>query len=234
MWSVTKRKDPSKTKGILMEYCDRDLYDVISSQEYPLTNSSFVDLCQLSLRISRAVAMMHELKEPLCHLDLKPGNILIQGRLAPKITDFGLAKKSGSSFSGPRGTLPYMAPEQFDVNVDSVSPIMDAWSLGAMLTEMFYGKEANLFRTNSDVAYVESHFQDSEKYAGFFTIFKEIGQKMTCQLCLYPSVDEVLKGLLNISTEDRWTARQAVDSLERILNRPIPVSSNIPIGSILG
>jgi hypothetical protein len=74
------------------------------------------------------------------HRDLKPANVLVgrfEGRLRAKIADFGLAKNAGlgghagMTQSGQMlGTLPFMAPEQFE-NARDVTPSMDIYSLGA-------------------------------------------------------------------------------------------------------
>ena len=35
---------------------------------------------------------IHELEEPICHLDLKPDNILLDKDMVPKIADFSLSR----------------------------------------------------------------------------------------------------------------------------------------------
>ena len=76
------------------------------------------------------------------HRDLKPGNVMIDGRGDVRITDFGLAGAIGG-FAGAEirvGTPAYMAPEQIegrDVTVRS-----DLYALGLVLYELFSGKPA--------------------------------------------------------------------------------------------
>jgi serine/threonine-protein kinase len=76
------------------------------------------------------------------HRDLKPGNVMIDGRGRAKITDFGLAvgvddDKGGAEVSG---TPAYMAPEQLAGKGSSVQS--DIYALGLVLYELFTGRKA--------------------------------------------------------------------------------------------
>jgi WD40 repeat protein/tRNA A-37 threonylcarbamoyl transferase component Bud32 len=74
----------------------------------------------------------------IVHRDLKPANILIDLQGQPKLTDFGLAKRThdASDKTGAGqilGTPTYMSPEQAQGNSSGVGPASDIYGLGALL-----------------------------------------------------------------------------------------------------
>ena len=74
-------------------------------------------------------------KEGICHLDIKPENILFGGDMEVKIADFGLARFDGSN--QPQllaGTTYYTAPEIIDGKVGD--HLSDIYSLGVVLWEI--------------------------------------------------------------------------------------------------
>ena len=77
----------------------------------------------------------------IVHRDVKPHNILLEGRDRAFLTDFGLAKALGDSgvLSGISiaGTVEYMSPEQW--RGASVGPAADVYSLGCVLYEALTG-----------------------------------------------------------------------------------------------
>ena len=78
----------------------------------------------------------------IVHRDIKPENILMDGD-TPKITDFGLARstrlKAVSNSWDVKGTMPYMAPEQFADFRKARIPA-DVYSLGKVLFEAVSGR----------------------------------------------------------------------------------------------
>ncbi|MBF6024470.1 WD40 repeat domain-containing serine/threonine protein kinase [Lysobacter niastensis] len=89
--------------------------------------------------IAEAVDYAHRLG--VLHLDLKPGNVLINEDGEPLVADFGLARRLEQALEHLRvsGTPGYMAPEQAQLDGPALSPATDVWALGAMLYEMLTG-----------------------------------------------------------------------------------------------
>lgn len=94
---------------------------------------------RLMAKVARAVQYAH--KEGVLHRDLKPGNILLDGRGEPLVSDFGLARCEETSSQLTRslasfGTPGYIAPEQADGPAAQLTPAADIYSLGAILFEL--------------------------------------------------------------------------------------------------
>jgi serine/threonine protein kinase/TPR repeat protein len=97
--------------------------------------------------VTEAVAYAHD--RGVVHRDLKPGNVLMNrhddpGLGRPMVCDFGLAKVLSDSAAMTKvgaqmGTMPYMAPEQFQGTTD-ITPAADVFALGVLLWRLLAGK----------------------------------------------------------------------------------------------
>jgi serine/threonine protein kinase/lipopolysaccharide biosynthesis regulator YciM len=118
----------------------------------------FVPVCQ---------AVQHAHQKGVIHRDLKPSNVLValaDGRPAPKVIDFGVAKATQQKltertlFTGVGqvvGTLEYMAPEQAEPNNLDIDTRADVYSLGVVLYELLAGSPPFTSRQLRGAAYSE-------------------------------------------------------------------------------
>ncbi|MBP7274837.1 MAG: serine/threonine protein kinase [Kiritimatiellae bacterium] len=92
----------------------------------------------------------HEHK--LLHRDIKPGNILMDAKGEPHLSDLGLAQSllelSSPATQGPLGTANYMSPAQAEGR--AATPQDDIYSLGATLYTMVTGQIPYEDRTPED------------------------------------------------------------------------------------
>jgi serine/threonine protein kinase len=93
-------------------------------------------------KVACAVEYAHS--RGVLHRDIKPGNILLNDRGEPLVSDFGLAKmldandltRSLTTF----GTAGFIAPEQAGDAAADLTPAADVYSLGAVLFNLLAGR----------------------------------------------------------------------------------------------
>jgi serine/threonine protein kinase len=103
---------------------------------------------RLSLFAAVCDAVQFGHQHGVIHRDLKPGNILVNPRGAPKVIDFGVARSSDpdrarithdSSGGELVGTLHYMSPEQC-AGEAAIDIRTDVYSLGVVLYQLMCGR----------------------------------------------------------------------------------------------
>jgi len=104
---------------------------------------------ELFMRVCEGVQHAHQ--KAIIHRDLKPSNILVtevDGRAAPKIIDFGVAKALTQGLTAETmytragtlvGTPEYMSPEQALSSGEDIDTRSDVYSLGIIFYELLAG-----------------------------------------------------------------------------------------------
>ena len=120
----------------ITEYCDRHRLTIAERLRV------FVGVCE---------GVQHAHQKAIIHRDLKPSNVLVteqDGRAAPKIIDFGVAKATAQRLTERSlfteqgvliGTPEYMSPEQAKMTAEDVDTRTDVYALGVVLYELLVG-----------------------------------------------------------------------------------------------
>jgi len=107
---------------------------------------------RLELFMHVCEGVQHAHQKAIIHRDLKPSNILVtevDGRAAPKIIDFGVAKALGQKLTADTvfthvgeiiGTPEYMSPEQAYSSGEDIDTRTDVYSLGVIFYELLAGE----------------------------------------------------------------------------------------------
>lgn len=130
---------------IAMEYFpDGSLSD--SLQEISALDDSVEIAQRLLTDLLTALVAAH--RASIFHLDIKPANVLLDGRGGFVLTDFGISMPQASnSFEKVRtpgaGTMGYRAPEQADREIRGVDARTDLWGVAATVWSVMAGIKLN-------------------------------------------------------------------------------------------
>src|SRR5213594_4994952 len=95
------------------------------------------------VKVARGVEYAHS--RGVLHRDIKPGNVMLNDRDEPLVSDFGLAKLLDGNNDLTRslttfGTAGFIAPEQAGHAAVDFTPVADMYSLGAVLFNLLAGR----------------------------------------------------------------------------------------------
>ena len=156
-------------------------------------------------------ALDHAHGRQVVHRDLKPENVMVTSDGRVKLTDFGIAKATGTVSAGSFrtatgmtvGTPNYMAPEQ--AMGQEVGPWTDLYSAGVMAFEMFVG---------------EVPFHDTEEPVA--VLMRQINDPVPAPRSVNPELDPAISDwierlLVKDPDERIRSAHDAWDELEEIV-----------------
>src|SRR5436305_1643455 len=121
-----------------MKFVEGGQLDAVASRETMPPRRA----AELIAKVARTVHYAHE--HHILHRDIKPGNILLDQKGEPHLTDFGLARLVETESTVTRtmevlGTPSYMAPEQAVGNNAAICSATDVYGLGAVLYQLLTG-----------------------------------------------------------------------------------------------
>ncbi|KAI0799225.1 PHO system negative regulator [Xylaria sp. FL0933] len=134
---------------LVFEFMDGDLKKYMDTHGErgalkPMTIKSFM------YQLLKGIDFCHQNR--VLHRDLKPQNLLINGKGALKLGDFGLARAFGipvNTFSNEVVTLWYRAPDVL-LGSRTYNTSIDIWSAGCIMAEMYTGRPLFPGTTNED------------------------------------------------------------------------------------
>ena len=136
-------------------FSKKNLYEYLSNPKHP-NGLSEKYAKVIFKKIVKGIEYCHN--KNICHLDIKPGNIMFDKNFIPKIIDFGLSRKYLDNnnniikFKGHCGSPNYQSPEMLEKN-EFYGVESDIVSLGATLFNLVTGKPGFKVAYKNDVFY---------------------------------------------------------------------------------
>ncbi|TVU50358.1 hypothetical protein EJB05_01727, partial [Eragrostis curvula] len=222
---------------LVYEYAAKgNLQDILHGNETPQPQPLPLN-SRLNIAIGSAqgLAYMHTYTENgIQHADVKPSNILLDGELVPKISDFGLSKvfKAGKKYTEDVvGCLDYMDPMSIINN--RLTPKSDVYSFGIVLLELICRKPVVYCGRRLTFEFKRVYDKDKSGKAMFD---KEIAQEENV-----PLLDEI--GILAMKClNENFEERPAMESVASALvilkdtweTKSLPASSNgLPLRPVM-
>lgn len=201
---------------LVMEYVEegslRDLMDVLYDRRQQMNMAEALLMVQ---QVASALDYAHQ--RGMVHRDVKPDNVLTKSvagfggsAKTALLTDFGLAKLLvghnlvKTQMNKPLGTLPYMAPEQFQGTVDGRT---DLYALGIMMFELLVGRLP--FMPNTPHEAISMHMN------------QEPPRPSQIRPDLPPYVEQIILKALSKSPDHRFqTGREIIEAIQRAGSAP--------------
>src|SRR5947199_5307983 len=189
---------------IVMEYIDGQ-----NLKYHMITHGPMEPLRALNYTRQIAEGLETAYKQGVVHRDIKPQNILINGKDVVKIVDFGLARSRETvtltQSNVFMGTAYYIAPDQAESG-RSADTRSDLYSVAAVLFEMLTGRPP--FEGETAVDIVIKHM--NEKIPSICHIRTD----------LPPELDQFMQKAMSKSPDDRYpTPKEFIAAIEQIQNR---------------
>ena len=165
----------------------------------------------------------------LIHRDVKPGNVLIEGRRA-YLTDFGLTKRTGDEMGDLTqagelvGTIHYIAPEQIEGG--HVDARTDVYSLACLLFHCLVGDVP--FSRDTDVAVIYAHLSETPPKPSDLRPELPLGLDAVIAKALDKSPDRRFASCSDLMSAARVVLDAAGPLADTVPGRGVPIGGDAP------
>ncbi len=148
------------TSYYVMDYIDGEsLAERLRRTGQPLTEAEVLDILN---QVLEALDEVHNSQPPLYHLDLKPGNIMLDRHGQVLLIDFGSSKQSdghgGVTVTAATFTREYAPLELIEGRLDKIGPWTDFYALGATLYRLLTNQTPPLYSDIQDEGAAAFHW----------------------------------------------------------------------------
>ncbi len=197
--------EENNTSYYVMEYCSGGSLDNKIKRENGLNEKESV---RYAMQIGKALKYMHSKK--MLHLDLKPGNVVLNDKGDAVLIDFGLSKQFDSngepesSTTIGLGTPGYAPIEQSNYDGKGFPVTMDVYAMGATLYKMLTGETPQTAPVLFNSGFPYEKLRERNVSEDLIAIISKAMKPMLLERC--QSIEEFLKALeFNEVTEDEGT-----------------------------
>ena len=158
---------------------------------------------QICSGLIRTVKDLHQ--NGVIHCDLKPDNIFLSKQGNPVIGDFGLAVRDKTRMRS-RGSIGWVAPEQFLTETVVANPSHDLWSLGALMYTLVFGTMP-FVEPQEAIVEAKTDEERAQKIEEFHQLLRDKIEEVN-ESGMSPGLAKIITGLLEPDPQKRMTEEE--------------------------